>query len=78
MSHDCCVAPPHDAMRLSAVGYCGFPDHTHLMFLVVFVSSLPHQPIYSIASVFRLSYVCLICLCSTVSYGWHHVLVFGM
>ena len=33
MSRDCCVALPRGAMGLSAVCICGFPDHTHLLFL---------------------------------------------
>ena len=33
VSRDCCVALPHAAMGLSAVCACGFPDHTHLLFL---------------------------------------------
>ena len=29
------MALPRGAMRLSAVCDCGFPDHTHLLFLVI-------------------------------------------
>ena len=36
MSHDCCVALPRCAMSLSAVVIVIFPDHTHLLFLIVF------------------------------------------
>ena len=36
MSHDCCVALPHDAMGLSAVSVMVFPDHTYLLFLSEF------------------------------------------
>ena len=35
MSRDCCVALLHDAMGLSAVCGCVFPDHTHLLFLKI-------------------------------------------
>ena len=33
MARDCGVALPRGAMGLSAVCDCGFPDHTHLLFL---------------------------------------------
>ena len=33
------LALPHGAMGLSVVSDCGFPDHTHLLFLV-------HRPTY--------------------------------
>ena len=39
VSHDCCVALPHDPTGLPAVCDCGisvFPDHTHLLFLILF------------------------------------------
>ena len=39
VSRDCCVVLPHDTTGLTAVCDCGisvFPDHTHLLFLILF------------------------------------------
>ena len=38
VSHDCCVALPHDATDLSTVCDCGIPDHTHYFFIDSFTS----------------------------------------
>ena len=36
VSHDCCVALPHDTCTtgLAVVCDCGIPDHTHLLFFM--------------------------------------------
>ena len=36
VSHDGCVALPHDTMGLSAVCDCGISCHTHLLFFLYF------------------------------------------
>ena len=38
MSRDCCVALPRNAMSLSAFVIVIFPDHSHLLFLIVFIT----------------------------------------
>ena len=38
MSPDCCVALPHDAIGFLQSVIVVFPDHTHLLILVLFVS----------------------------------------
>ena len=50
MSRDCCVALPRDAMGLSAVCYCVFLDHAHLLILCTHVGfeKLSLQPWFKI------------------------------
>ena len=53
MSRDCCVAPPHDVTRVFLQFVIVlFPDHTHLLFLVLIplaeraINRMFSQPLY--------------------------------